>query len=364
MEDLLAGLYFNPKHPASFGSAQKLWNYARHIDPTIKFKDVVEWLSSQTTYTLHRPARKNFLRNKIYVSYIDEQWEIDLVDLRQLSRENNGYNYILNVIDSFSKYLFSVPLKTKTALEVINAFKKIFKVRKPYKIRSDKGGEFDNRQFRDFCERNNIIYFTTQNSTIKCAIVERVNRTLKNKIFRYFTKYGTRKYVDVLQDIVDSYNNSIHRSTRMAPTDINEDDEQEVFENLYGAPNLLSILPKRNKKKYKLKIGDNVRQKYDIGPLEKSYYPMWTDMVYKVHQIYNKLIKPQYTIEIDGDILKRRYYPEELQKVKIDPNTLWLIEKKLKYRYRNGQKQVLVKWKGYPAKFNQWIPADQIQNLS
>lgn len=359
--DFLSDIYFNPKHPASFGSARKLYEYAKLENGDISFKNVKDWLSTQNVYTLHRPARKNFLRNRIIVSHIDEQWECDLVDMRHYSRQNRGYNYILNIIDCFSKFLFSIPLKTKKKFEVIHEFKKIFNHRKPKKIRTDRGNEFNNIAFKKFCNKNNIIYFTTQNSTIKCAMVERVNRTLKNRIFRFMTHKGTKKYIDVLPDIVQSYNDSIHRTTKMAPSDISIDDEPVVFENIYHTPNLLSM--KTIKYKPKLKIGDTVRQKYDINSMEKSYYPLWTDMVYKIKNIYKKMNKPQYEIEIDGETLRRRFYPEEIQKVKVDENSVWLIEKLLKYRFRDKHKEALVKWKGYPAKFNQWIRLDQIQNL-
>lgn len=361
MENILSAIYYDPRHPASFASVQKLYDYAKLENEEITLNDVKNWLSKQNVYTLHRPARKNFLRNKIIVSYIDEQWECDLVDMRYYSRQNRGFNYILNIIDCFSKYLFSIPIKTKKSTEIIKEFKKIFKDRKPIKLRSDKGGEFDNILFRKFCDQNNVRYFTTQNSSIKCAIVERVNRTLKNRIFRYMTHKGTKKYFDVLPQILSAYNNSVHRTTKMPPSEISIEDEPIVFQTMYNVPNL--ITKNSLKVKPKLKVNDTVRQKYEISSLEKSYYPLWTDMVYKINKIYKKLNRPQYGIEIEGEKLKRRFYPEELQKVNVDEDSDFLIEKIIKYRYRDKHREALVKWRGYPAKYNQWIRMDQIKDL-
>lgn len=361
--ELLSKIYYNPQNPGSFGGVNKLYEFARRENTDINKNEVENWLKSQNVYTLHKPIRKRFKRNKIYVSYIDEQWECDLVDMKQYSRQNNGYKFILVIIDSFSKYLFALPLKTKTTLEVIKEFKNIFKTRKPTKIRSDRGLEFNNITFRNFCKNNNILFFTSQDKDIKCAIVERVNRTIKSKLFRYFTMKGTRKYIDVLQNFVSAYNNSTHRSIGMAPADVTTEVEQMVFRKLYGAKNLLQLMHKNNNKKQKFKIGDQVRQKYDLNLLEKSYYPLWTDMVYKIDEIHHKLNTPQYSINIDEEKFKRRFYPEELQKVYVNSDTLWQIEKILSRRTVDKQKQVLIKWKGYPAKFNQWIPRDQISKL-
>jgi|SRR5882724_920702 len=360
MDQVLSDIYFDPNHPGSFGGVKKLYDYAKLELPNLRYAHVEDWLRRQNVYTLHKPIRKRFQRNKIYVSYIDEQWECDLIDMRAYSRQNRGYNYMLVAIDSFSKFLFVEPLKTKKSAEVLWAFKKIFKKRMPTKLRSDKGGEFDNQIFREFCVRNHIIYFTTQNIEIKCAIVERVNRTLKSKLFRYFTTRGTRKYIDVLPELVNSYNNSVHRTIKMAPSDVDIEDEPVVFQNMYNANNMQALI---NDKPSKYKVGDQVRQKYNLNSFDKSYYPLWTDMVYTIDKVYKKHNKPQYSLDIDGQKLKKRYYPEELQKVIVDANTRWLIEKKLRYRTVQGQRQVLVKWKGYPSSYNQWIPLEQVQDL-
>ena len=98
----------------------------------------------QNTYTLHKQKRKNFLRNKVLVKNINEQFQADIVDMQMFSKHNNNYKYILTVIDVLSKYAFAKPLKTKSSKDVLKAFENIFKERKPFKLQTDKGKEFVN----------------------------------------------------------------------------------------------------------------------------------------------------------------------------------------------------------------------------
>ena len=361
MNEIFNNIYFNPRHPGSFGGINKLFKYAKLEDPNIKLKDVINWLRYQNVYTLHKPIRKHFLRNRIFASHANEQWEADLVDMIEFSRENDGYKHILVVIDVFTKYLYLKALKSKETSEVIKAFEEIFRSSKPLKLRTDRGKEFDNNLFKRFCTTNNIKVFTTQNRDIKCAVVERVNRTIKSMMHRYFTSVGNRRYLNLLPQLAESYNNTIHSSTKMAPSAIRIEDEPTVFRNLYKTNNLLSIY--KSNKKPTLRVGDQVRQKLDLSVLDKSYYPNWTNIVYNIDKVHNKLNKSQYSVELDGEKLARRFYPEELQKILVNENTEWPIERILSYRTRDGIRQARVKWTGYPSQFNQWIPVDQIRNL-
>ena len=360
----LSDIYFDPRNPGSFGGVEKLFRQAKLKYPSVKRDQVRDWLASRFEYSLFKDARKKWKRNKIYVSRIDEQWEIDLLDYTNFSRQNSGVKYLLVIIDVFSKYLFALPLKTKKADEIVAAFVKLFRTsgRIPSKIRSDRGLEFENSKFRQMCKEYNINFFTTTNSTIKCAVVERVNRTLRNRLERLMAHRGRRRYIDALDKIVQSYNRTMHRSIRMPPGEVSLEDEPIVFENLYGAPNMLD-LARHGKLKPKFEIGEQVRQKYDLKPLEKSYYQRWTDIVYKIDKVLNKLFKPQFVLSLEGRKFKRTFYPEELQKVKVDDDSVYLVEKIIRYRTKDKQRQALVKWKGYPSTHNEWIPMDQIQNL-
>ena len=119
---------------------------------------------------------------------------------------------ILTVIDVFSRYAWARTLKTKTGEEMVEAFQNIFQEGKsPHLLQTDQGTEFENKKFQTFLRRWGVKHFSVK-SPYKSGMVERFNRTLKTRMFRYFTHVGHYKWVNVLPDLVDSYNRSSHRS--------------------------------------------------------------------------------------------------------------------------------------------------------
>ena len=144
----------------------------------------------QDTYTLHKPARRH-RRNRVIVGEIDELWQMDLADMQAIAAENDGYRYLLVCIDVFSKFVWVIPLKTKTGPALVTAFKKILESgRKPQKIQTDQGTEFFNKHFKDLMKEEEIQLYNTYNET-KASVVERVIRTLKTRMWRYFTAKKT-----------------------------------------------------------------------------------------------------------------------------------------------------------------------------
>jgi len=211
---MLRRLYTDPAAASAFSSLHKLQQAVRHAPSSKKKKEtptqIKEWLETQDAFTLHRPLRKRFPRNPYTVNNIDDVWELDILDLSSLKKFNNNYRYLLQVIDVFSKYLHSVPLRTKTGKEVAAALESIFKDpkytkpirRRPVWVRTDKGKEFLNTQFQTLLKREGIEFQVCRNPDVKCAVVERVNRTLRDKLYRYFTYKNTYKYIDVLPKFV------------------------------------------------------------------------------------------------------------------------------------------------------------------
>src|SRR5437868_7692126 len=306
MDKVLTQIYFDVKNPGSFGGVNKLFVEARKHLPHLTRKDVSNWLRDQLTYSLHRQIRSNFRRNRILVQRKNEQFEADLVDMQMFSRQNNGFKYIITIIDCFSKFMYAYPIKNKTSAEIIKCFKDLFKNVVPQKLRTDRGLEFDNVKVKKFLKDNNVEYFTSNDSKIKCAIVERANRTLKSKMFRYFTARGTRKYIDILEDLVRSYNHTYHRTIKMRPVDVSDENREEVFENIYKVGNYREFFEQEKfKRNNNIKPGDNVRVKYDLNKsMEKSYYPLWSDTVYKVDQIVDRP-KQNYKLTLEGHPLTR-----------------------------------------------------------
>jgi len=122
--------------------------------------------------------------------------ECDLVDVRALGKYNDKYVYIISVIDIFSKFLHLVPLRSKTGTAVSSAFQSIFKdprysTRRTIRLRTDKGKEFLNRQFQDMLQREGIQFEVCKNPDVKCSVVERDHRTIRDRLYKYFTYKNT-----------------------------------------------------------------------------------------------------------------------------------------------------------------------------
>jgi transposase InsO family protein len=168
----------------------------------------------------------------VVVYGIDHQWQADLVDLAKLSSYNKGLKYLLTCIDVLSRYAWVVPLKDKTGKTLKDAFQFIFKSgRRPIRLQTDKGNEFTNRVFQKFLK---VHFFTTYNEETKASIVERFNRTLKTKMWKSFTHRETLTYVDVLPDIVESYNHVVHRTIGIPPAEVTWANQTTVSKRLYG----------------------------------------------------------------------------------------------------------------------------------
>jgi transposase InsO family protein len=150
------------------------------------------------------------------VTNIDDVWEMDLADFSSLSKHNDKNKYLSNAIDIFSRYAWSVPLKDKTAASITAALKCLFQNRKPITIQSDKGTEFVKTTVQQYLKRQGVNFHMTHDPNIKGAIVERFNRTLKTNMYKYFTKNNTCRYLDVINNILTSYNNSVHSTIGMA----------------------------------------------------------------------------------------------------------------------------------------------------
>ena len=149
----------------------------------------------------------------------------------QSESKYNGIKYLLCAIDLFSKYAWIIPIKDKKGVSIVNAFKKIIsKERKPNKICVDQGSEFYNNSFKDFLKINNIEMYSTYNEG-KSVVAEKFTRTLKNKIFKHIIAISKNVYFDVLEDIVDKYNNTVHGTIKMKPIDVMGDSYVEYNEN-------------------------------------------------------------------------------------------------------------------------------------
>ena len=214
---------------------------------------------------LHKPIIKKFEKRNIYIS------GVDLADMQSLSRQNKGIKHLLCVIDLYSKYAFVIPLKDKKGISIFNVFDKIIKQynRKPNKIWVDQGGEFYNNIFKEWLSDNDIIMYSTYNEG-KSVVAERFIRTLKSKLYKRMAAIGKNVYCDVLDDVVNKYNNTKHSTIKMKPIDVRD---KRVY------------IDEHNEKRSRFKVGDRVRISKFKNIFAKGYTPNWSKKIFIVDKI-------------------------------------------------------------------------------
>lgn len=330
--------YTNPSFPGSFAGLSTYRRYEPKAD-----------LSATRAYTLHKNVTRNFPRNKIVVAGIDALWEADLSDVSKFAQVNNKTHFLLCVIDVFSKFSWVLPMKSKTAAHSLKTFKILFQKtnRRPKAWRFDKGGEFTNRLVLDFLKKNNIKSYFSQNNDTKCAIVERFQRTLKGRMWRFFSHTRQYSYINILDKIVESINHTYHRTIGCSPSQVTKENEAVIWNKIYGT--VLSPI-----EKFKFNVGDMVRISTTRMVFKKGYEQQWSEELFKIIKAIPRR-PPVYKLnDLNGELIIGSFYAQELQKVSVLDDE-FIVEKVLEERTYRGVKKYLVKWLGYNKSFNSWV---------
>ena len=341
----LEAIYNDASQPGSLSGLENFYRVLKQKKIKITRQELKKWLESQEVYTRHKPSIKKFPRNQVITRGIDDLWQIDLADVQNIAKENDGFRYLVTCIDVFSKFAWVEPIKNKKAESVLEAFQLIISSskRKPNFLQSDQGTEFLNKKFKDYLTDIDVGYYYV-NSELKASVIERFNRTIKEKIYKYFTLKNTERYVDILDILVKTYNNSYHRSIKTSPNKVNKQNEQQIYQILYKKDS--------KNKVFNFDIGQTVRITKYKHIFEKGYTPKWTDEIFKVkYQIPRDPVV--YKIEdLNKEEIEGVFYEQELQKVTFDENKL-VVKKILKKK--TDKKKYLVSFKGFPESFNKWI---------
>lgn len=299
----------------------------------------------QVVNELHKPARRNFKRRTVILKGINDLWQADLVIMNNYSTDNNGFRYLLTVIDAFSKFAWALPVKTKSGLEVTEAMKQILVKQSPKNLQTDDGTEFYNLHFKKLMDKYKINHYSTY-STLKASIIERFNRTLKGWMWKEFSLNGSYRWIDNIQNLVNRYNNKIHRTIKMKPRNVNFNNEKTLLKTVY---NKIKSFPMP-----KLKIGENVRISKYKHIFEKGYTPNWTTEIFTIEKVKNTNPCTYILKDYQDKTIQGSFYEHELLKAKY-PNT-FLIQKVLKEK---GNK-AFVKWLGFSNEHNSWIDKSDV----
>jgi hypothetical protein len=299
-------------------------------------------------HEIHKQARKNFIRRKVYTKGIDDLWQADLVDMKSYGRTNSGMKYILTVIDVLSKFAWAVPVKSKSGKDVTAAFQVVLKEshpRVPKNLQTDDGGEFYNAPFQKLMQNKKINHYSTY-THLKASVVERFIRTIKNWMWKEFGIQGSYKWLSLLPILIRKYNSRVHRTIGKRPIDVKKANEKALLPKINTFKKEIN---KRINKRIKFKLRDVVRISKYKTIFEKGYTPSFSTELFRINRI-RKTIPPVYYLQdMEGNIIKGGFYSYELQKTKY-PDT-YLVEKVL--RRKGGR--TYVKWYGFSNRHNSWI---------
>lgn len=294
-------------------------------------------VKEQVVLELHKPARRNFKRRHTLIKGFDDLWQADLMELLPYAKINKGYKYVLVVIDCYSKFVWTRPLKSKTGPETSKAVEDIFKQgRVPKNLQTDRGKEFYNVHWSKIMNAYRVNHYSTY-SVKKAAIAERVIRTLKTLLYRAFSLRGKHLWMDILNEVTNTYNNRIHSTTKMKPSDVRPETNLGCFSHH-------KIMDKQ-----KYKEGDVVRISKYKSQFAKGYTPNWSSELFKIYKV--QLTNPTTYLlkDMSGQPILGAFYTQELQNAKY--SDVYLVEKVLKRNKRN----LYVKWLGLDNSHNSWI---------
>ena len=358
--------YNNPGHPIAFSSPNKVYKYLKDNDKYLPLHEVQDLLAEFDAHNRHKEYHRPKYFNPYYIFSRREQIQADLIDVRQLSRQNNGVNYLFLLIDCFSKKVWVYPLKRKTGEEVSEAFRthiesdpetRIFK-----ELAVDAGKEFFNTKMSLVLERFAIHIQKTAGYN-KNSIAERANRSIQLLLYKYMTQNETLKYVDKLNELVATYNARSHRTLNgLSPNEADLPENEVLVRGIHQQRFSSIKRATRFEIKKMFQVGDIVRIKQlsaRISSLSRSYMPQYMSSYYIVREVDTRSPRVQFHIKAmdTNENIIGGFYRNELSAVK---GNVWKIEKILKSRGKGKNLQHLVRWANFSPDWDSWISSQDI----
>jgi hypothetical protein len=363
-EDHLRRSYLLPGHPLALSNLNKIYDY---YEGELSKDTIKEILSSIESYSIHKEFHEG-QRNPSYSHFKRYQFQCDLVDIRDLAKYNDGVNYLFTCIDTFTRYAFVRLLQSKHGECAVRAFESILEEANtpPVTLVMDRGSEFYNADFENFCASRNIRYYPPDSSS-HGAYIERFNRTLQGIIYRYMTENETLRFIDksnedgsiehLMPKFLTTYNNSNHRMIGTTPAIAENDDST----HLEIRKKMSEYHDKIKKKNDIYKVGELVRIARLRGKFDRGYKDRASTEIFKIDKVVKNKKIPMYVLSnYRGDeIIKGSFYAFELVKV-TRPEEIYRVERVLAERMNRGSKELLVKWRGFDDSYNSWIKESDI----
>lgn len=373
----LAALYHDVKSPASFSSASKLMTAARELGRTdISLKDIKDFLKTQISHSRHGCVPKTFRKRMVIVTRPGLLLSSDLADMTNIKQHNEGYCYLLFLIDCFSRKLHIVPLRDKKGATVAKALDEYLSNTSHSYVRYwvDRGTEWYNKNVEAVCKKHNIKMYSVHNYSVKAAFAERAIRTIKSKLYKIFTHFNTYNYLKYLSCLVESYNNSRHRGLiGLTPNQVHTLRDERLLDDLASKmvkqkqTNYGCINSRRWQLDHSMRdiLVEGTYVRLVISEVEglfhKSYLPIYTQEIFTIDKVNREGNPITYTLkDLNSQPIKGMVYRNEIKET-VKPE-VFDIEKIVRKKYCKKTKRhmVLVKFAGYTDEFNQWIASDDL----
>ena len=358
---------YHDSEPYSFGGINQVQNYFN-----VKKRKVANVLSKSDTYTTFKEFKKPRKNPSIRTHGPNYLWEADLMFFThpQFTSSNDGFLYILAFIDTFTKAAGIMKLKTKDTKIITEMMKKKFdNGDKPKYLRVDAGGEFLSHTFTQMCAKHNVKVYIAQ-EPIKCAFIERFNRTFKRILVQLMEHHNSVRWVDFIKPAISIYQSRKHSSIGMSPDEAeDEENHAAIYDKLlrkYAKDDRIRYI--KNKKLPKFRKGDIVKIFKKKGIFTRGFNQSVTKEYFTIYHIDRRLSKDRYYLkDLMGERIIGSFYSEYLVpftpptdggEYRIDPNFSDFKRKRIR-----GVPHIWVKWLGWPSKFNQWVPEADIRHL-
>ena len=358
---------YHDSEPYSFGGISQVQNYFN-----VTKRKVANVLSKSDSYTTFKEFKKPSRTPPIRTYGPNYLWEADLMFFTnpQFTSSNDGFLYILAFIDTFTKAAGIMALKTKDTRIVTEMMKKKFDTgEKPKYLRVDAGGEFLSHTFTQMCAKHNVKVYIAQ-EPIKCAFIERFNRTFKRILVQLMEHHNSVRWVDFIRPAISIYQSRKHSSIGMSPDEAeDEENHAAIYDKLlrkYAKDDRIKYI--KNKKLPKFRKGDIVKIFKKKGIFTRGFNQSVTKEYFTIYHIDRRLSKDRYYLkDLMGERIIGSFYSEYLVpftpptdggEYHVDPNLTDYKRKKIR-----GVPHIWVKWLGWPTKFNQWVPEARVRHL-
>jgi len=329
----------------------------------ISYKKAREILEEVGSYVTHREYKRPAVFNPYFVYRRRSLVQADLIDIRQLARSNAGTNYLLLLIDVFSRRIWVYPLKSKTGQEVRDALQRWLDAigqPPPAVFATDFGREFLNHHVGELLRARGVRQETAK-GTCKAAVAERANKTLQILLYKYMSENDTRTYIDKLDRLVYTYNHRGHRTLEfMAPATADQPRNEERVRGIH-----VTRYARVKRKKANFRVGQIVRVKLEskaMAPQSRAYQPQFKEEYFIIRDINRRLPIPMYYLEgmNDGDPIEGGFYSNELTAVRGD---VFKIQHILAERGEGPNRELLVRWANFGPRWDSWIPATNVRDI-